>query len=819
MKKLFIPIVLSATLVAINISNVLAVKTIETLPADTEFSDVYAGDTEILYLIEMGVIKGNPDKTVKPENYLNRAEALTVFARMFNLEPTYDPNCTFKDVPANIWYAPYVSSMCKTGLVKGYPDGTFRADNILNKAEAVTILVRGLKEIKKMNISLNPPYSNLPSDVPSNSWYSPYANYVIDKKFIRMSGDKFNGEQSYTRGDLFMNVYRSMRTIEKDAKEYSYSLDPIVASSNTVETFESDEAFDDYIAKIKSAQPKYKYEEGESSTMIDVADSPGAMKGAEGEAESITNIQEEGVDEGGIVKTHGDHLVVLRRGKLFTVEIGDNLQPIDQKNVYPDGLESHTWYDEMLIYNDMIIVVGYSYEVSATEIVLFGIDDNGHLTYKTTHFLASNDYYSSRNYASRLVGDELIFYMPYYIYWYDNNVELPWMRSWSGTEITESWEIIDKTDIYKPVSDVSSPTLHTLVRCNLSSGDLDCAATGILGPYSRTFYVSPNAIYLWISDPIWFYDELLYKPEGEQDRAFVYKVGLRDNLVQVAESRGQPIDQFSFKEDDSYLNVLVRENSWGDGMWNPEFTGGKLAFVRIPLNIFGSTPEFNYGSTYAPLPNIEGYNLVNRYVGDGYLLYGESGNWWNENPEFKVYAYSYIQNPSLNTIDLFHAVDRIERLGDDAVIVGSDGKNLMFSSIVLEDRPIKSDMYTVENVTQGELRSHGFFFKEYSDVYGILGLPIRIEGGFYSSYLDESSEILFLETNDIRGFSKLGSLKSNPVERDDNCEISCVDWYGNSRPIFYGGRIFALLGYELIEGEVVGNAISEKGRVNFLMQR
>ncbi len=39
--------------------------------------------------------------------------------------------------------------------------------------------------------------------------------------------------------------------------------------------------------------------------------------------ESITNIQEAAVDEGGIVKLHGRHLIVLRRGRLFTIEIGD----------------------------------------------------------------------------------------------------------------------------------------------------------------------------------------------------------------------------------------------------------------------------------------------------------------------------------------------------------------------------------------------------------------------------------------------------------------------------------------------------------------
>ena len=36
---------------------------------------------------------------------------------------------------------------------------------------------------------------------------------------------------------------------------------------------------------------------------------------------SVTNVQHAGVDEGGIVKLHGDHLVVLRRGRLFTIDV------------------------------------------------------------------------------------------------------------------------------------------------------------------------------------------------------------------------------------------------------------------------------------------------------------------------------------------------------------------------------------------------------------------------------------------------------------------------------------------------------------------
>ncbi len=41
-----------------------------------------------------------------------------------------------------------------------------------------------------------------------------------------------------------------------------------------------------------------------------------------------------------------------------------------------------------------------------------------------------------------------------------------------------------------------------------------------------------------------------------------------------------------------------------------------------------------------------------------------------------------------------------------------------------------------------------------------------------------------------------------------------MDWYGNARPIFYRGRIFALLGYELVEGEVVDGTLRERRRTD-----
>jgi hypothetical protein len=93
------------------------------------------------------------------------------------------------------------------------------------------------------------------------------------------------------------------------------------------------------------------------------------------EAESVTNTQHAGVDEGGIVKLHGDHLVVLRRGRLFTVAIGDGaLKPVSAVDAFGPEIDPRsTWYDEMLVSEDTVAVIGYSYERGGTEVGLFNI--------------------------------------------------------------------------------------------------------------------------------------------------------------------------------------------------------------------------------------------------------------------------------------------------------------------------------------------------------------------------------------------------------------------------------------------------------------
>lgn len=534
--------------------------------------------------------------------------------------------------------------------------------------------------------------------------------------------------------------------------------------------------------------------------------------------ESITNTQEAGVDEGGIVKLHGDHLVVLRRGRLFTVKIGDgSLQPISAVDAFgPDIDPRSTWYDEMLVSEDTIAVIGYSYERGGTEVGLFQIDDSGKLAYRSTYHLRSNDYYSSRNYASRLIGSKLIFYTPLYLsVGAENPFEsFPAMRKWhKGAKSQEFQRIVSATRVYRPEHELNASygtALHTVTVCDLAHGGFACQATGVLGPAGRVFYVSENVVYVWVN-------EWVQRGQKMSNDSMVYRMPLDGSGPSALRVSGSPVDQFSFLEsDDSHLNVLVRSDSLGDGMWGAEVGAGDVALMRVPLAIFSDGSEVVPSTNYRKLRKPVGYTFQNRFVGD-YLLYG-TGSGWGE-PENKDRSSLYVvgwAGGEGHQILLAHGVDRIEQMGADAVVVGTDGKDLHFTSIRLDDSPSIADTYSRKDASQGELRSHGFFYKPDGADSGVLGLPIGVPARAGYRHLFESSAAILFLRNDGLHFEEAGELAAHSDRAvDDACRASCVDWYGNARPLFVRGRVLALLGYEIVEGTLNDGRMRELRRVNY----
>jgi hypothetical protein len=521
--------------------------------------------------------------------------------------------------------------------------------------------------------------------------------------------------------------------------------------------------------------------------------------------DGITNVQTEGVDEGDIVKKRGDYLIILRRGRLFTIKVTEkNLQPISAVNAYaPDVNPGGTWYDEMLMSGNTVVVIGYSYERGGTEIGLFEINERGVLKYQSTYHLRSNDYYSSRNYASRLIGNKLIFYTPMQLNAYANiNESMPAVRQWHKNAGRAGFKrILPATHVYKTDQELNpyDLSLHSVNICTLAAAKMSCRSSAVLGPSGRVFYVSEDAVYVWTSP--W------RGSDRKVNQSAVFRMPLNGAAPTAIKASGSPVDQLSFLQQDGYLNVLVSADAAGDAMWRAEGKAGDLAMLRIAVNDFSDGASSAKTKNYKGLPSLgNARGMQNRFVGD-WFIYGSQAN---TSGSYKAYAVRYAGADKAQGISISHDVQRIEIMGDNAIIVGNYAQDLKFTSIKLNKTAVPVSTYTQAQAVQGDNRTHGFFYKPNDETQGIVGLPILyMKGG------NEGAAVLFLKNSKLR-LSALGELKSKVSSNiDDECKASCVDWYGNARPIFIGDRAYALLGYELVEGRVIGDNIKTVRRINY----
>lgn len=114
------------------------------IPTDIKGKNYEQAVTE---LAALDIITGYPDGTFKADNKITRAEFAAVAVRLLGLEKSAQfskGDTPFSDVTAAHWASGYINVAVDQGLLKGYPDGTFKPEANVTYAEAVAILVRAL---------------------------------------------------------------------------------------------------------------------------------------------------------------------------------------------------------------------------------------------------------------------------------------------------------------------------------------------------------------------------------------------------------------------------------------------------------------------------------------------------------------------------------------------------------------------------------------------------------------------------------------------------------------------------------------------------
>ena len=107
---------------------------------DSGFSDVKPGDwynNAVSTMVNAGILNGYSDGTFQPNANITRAEFATIAARF--LSNSYSLNDRFYDTEGH-WAEPYINRAAEVGWINGYNDGSFKPDQAITRAEAVTLV-------------------------------------------------------------------------------------------------------------------------------------------------------------------------------------------------------------------------------------------------------------------------------------------------------------------------------------------------------------------------------------------------------------------------------------------------------------------------------------------------------------------------------------------------------------------------------------------------------------------------------------------------------------------------------------------------------
>lgn len=117
--------------------------------AGTSIEDIKGTDYEaaVSALVELGVVEGYPDGTYRPDAIVTRAQMAKLLVVAAGLEPAANVAkgaTNFSDVAANHWASGYINVAAQYGYINGYPDGRFAPEATVTYAEAVTMAIRVL---------------------------------------------------------------------------------------------------------------------------------------------------------------------------------------------------------------------------------------------------------------------------------------------------------------------------------------------------------------------------------------------------------------------------------------------------------------------------------------------------------------------------------------------------------------------------------------------------------------------------------------------------------------------------------------------------
>lgn len=172
--------------------------------AATNFKDLQADHMhydDIKTLVERGILTGYPDGTFKADQSLTRAEAAIIIARILGLDTENVTDPGFKDVPKSKFYYGAVAALAEKKIILGYGDGTYGDSKTLTRGEMAIILQRAFD----LGGTTELPFTDV-----KGTFFEPYVGTLYANEVTKgISATKFGVNDPVTRGQISAFVVRA----------------------------------------------------------------------------------------------------------------------------------------------------------------------------------------------------------------------------------------------------------------------------------------------------------------------------------------------------------------------------------------------------------------------------------------------------------------------------------------------------------------------------------------------------------------------------------------------------------------------------------
>jgi uncharacterized YkwD family protein len=194
--------------------------------AQSKFKDIpnnYWAKKEIEELVSKGIINGYPDGTFKPNQYVTRAQTAIIIGKAMQIDTKYRPNPGFIDVKSKDAAYPYIAALVERGIFsKGKK---FNPNNPLTREQLAKILVEAfaLQGTTKTEFK----------DVPKNHWAYKYINTLVATGITTgKTSNKFDPTGKVTRAQMAVFVKRALDYQEKQIANLNPFVKEVVSLVN-----------------------------------------------------------------------------------------------------------------------------------------------------------------------------------------------------------------------------------------------------------------------------------------------------------------------------------------------------------------------------------------------------------------------------------------------------------------------------------------------------------------------------------------------------------------------------------------------------------